>query len=110
MQEIQTKRYIKGKKLHKGIKKLIRKKLLLLKEKRTFQLSEKGKEIGQRITKIHRLWEIYLSKHMHLPQDHIHEDAEAIEHIITPEVEQALEKHLDYPMYDPHQTPIPYKN
>lgn len=109
VEEIQSKRYIKSKQLKKGIKRLLHKKLLSKQENQSLQLSEKGKEIGQRITKIHRLWEIYLSKYMHLPQDHIHEDAEAIEHIITPEIEQALEKHLDYPEYDPHQSPIPYK-
>jgi manganese/zinc/iron transport system permease protein len=72
-------------------------------------LTEKGVEAGQRITKIHRLWELYLTKYMDLPADHVHDDAEAIEHIITPELEKELEHQLAYPVIDPHDEPIPYK-
>ena len=46
---------------------------------------------------------------MQLPADHVHDDAEAIEHLITPEIEKELEKQLAYPLIDPHDSPIPYK-
>lgn len=72
-------------------------------------LTEKGREVGQRVTRIHRLWELYLTKYMDLPADHVHDDAEAIEHIITPELEKELEHQLAYPVIDPHDEPIPYK-
>jgi manganese/zinc/iron transport system permease protein len=40
----------------------------------------------------------------------VHEDAEAIEHIITPELEKELELQLGYPELDPHEELIPYEN
>jgi manganese/zinc/iron transport system permease protein len=37
----------------------------------------------------------------------VHEDAETIEHILTPELEQELARQLDFPERDPHQSKIP---
>lgn len=71
-------------------------------------LTEKGYEKGKRIVKLHRLWEMYLSTYLKIAPDHVHEDAETIEHIITPELEAKLEKLLDYPERDPHNSKIPY--
>ena len=45
---------------------------------------------------------------MHIASDHVHEDAETIEHIITPEVEAELERILEFPTEDPHDEKIPY--
>ncbi len=46
---------------------------------------------------------------MQLPADHVHDDTEAIEHVITPELERELESQLEYPTLDPHNRPITYK-
>jgi len=70
-------------------------------------LTEKGKERAVRVVRLHRLWELYLNKRMNIAEDHVHHDAEAIEHIITPELEAELVKDLDYPESDPHQSKIP---
>lgn len=70
--------------------------------------TEAGRIKGQRVVKLHRLWELYLSKYMKIAPDHVHEDAETIEHIITPEIEAKLEYMLDYPEVDPHEERIPY--
>ncbi len=74
-----------------------------------WQLTQEGKDKGQRIVKLHRLWEVYLTKYLRIAPDHVHEDAETIEHILTPELESRLEKLLDYPELDPHQSKIPYR-
>jgi manganese/zinc/iron transport system permease protein len=58
--------------------------------------------------KLHRLWELYLSTYVKIASDHVHEDAETIEHIITPELEAELERMLEYPEMDPHKEKIPY--
>jgi manganese/zinc/iron transport system permease protein len=39
----------------------------------------------------------------------VHDDAESIEHVITPELEKELEKMLGYPEMDPHEKEIPYE-
>jgi manganese/zinc/iron transport system permease protein len=107
IETIQKKRYIPHNELIKGINQLIRQGFLQ-KNPQGYQLTESGIRAGARVTKIHRLWEIFLTKHLHLADDHVHEDAEAIEHLITPELEKELEAHLNYPDTDPHQSPIPY--
>jgi manganese/zinc/iron transport system permease protein len=71
-------------------------------------LTDAGKLRGQRLVKIHRLWELYLTTHANIAPDHVHEDADTIEHFLTPELEAALEQQLNFPERDPHQTIIPY--
>ncbi|HEY0654252.1 MAG TPA: iron chelate uptake ABC transporter family permease subunit [Chryseosolibacter sp.] len=72
-------------------------------------LTEEGKTRAQRVVKIHRLWEMYLTTQLHIAPDHVHEDADTIEHLLTPELEAELERLLDYPRQDPHRSEIPYK-
>ena len=71
-------------------------------------LTQKGKERGQRLAKIHRLWELYLTTYLSIAPDHVHDDAETMEHVITPEIERKLEEILAYPPKDPHGEEIPY--
>lgn len=73
-----------------------------------WKLTEAGRVSGQRIVKVHRLWEMYLTQYLRLEADHVHDGAEAIEHIITPELEAELEHVLGYPEKDPHERDIPY--
>ncbi|HMV10504.1 MAG TPA: iron chelate uptake ABC transporter family permease subunit [Cyclobacteriaceae bacterium] len=75
-----------------------------------WSLTEEGKNKAQRVVKIHRLWELYLTTYMKIAPDHVHEDAETIEHLLTPELEAELEKQLGYAKLDPHQTKIPYQH
>ena len=73
-----------------------------------WKLTTAGIEKGKRVVKLHRLWELYLSTYMKIAPDHVHDDAETIEHIITPEIEVELERMLEFPEKDPHNTQIPY--
>lgn len=72
-------------------------------------LTEEGKDRGQRVVKMHRLWELYLTTHLHIAPDHVHDDADTIEHLLTPELEAELEAVLNYPKTDPHKSEIPYR-
>lgn len=71
-------------------------------------LSDKGRIAARAVIRKHRLWEIYLSKYFQLQEDHVHDDAEGIEHVITPEIEKHLITLLERPETDPHQSEIPY--
>lgn len=95
--------------LQTAIKKL-RKEYWLIKtpQNESYQLSKIGLEEAKRVVRLHRLWEMYLTERMHLKSDHIHPNAETIEHIITPEIEELLLKELGYPEKDPHESVIPY--
>lgn len=72
-----------------------------------WQLSHNGFNAAKRVVRLHRLWELYLNKYMHIDASRVHENAEWIEHIITPELERALEEQLGFPDKDPHDSKIP---
>lgn len=74
-----------------------------------WELTDEGKVKAQRVVKIHRLWELYLTTKLNIAPDHVHDDADTIEHLLTPELEAELEKVLGYPEQDPHRSQIPYR-
>ncbi len=73
----------------------------------TMQLSESGKEEAKRLVRAHRLWETYLAKEVGLSEEQIHDDAEKLEHLLTDEMLEEVDKTLGYPTKDPHGSPIP---
>jgi manganese/zinc/iron transport system permease protein len=82
-----------------------------LKRVHTFwELTEEGRVKAKRVVKIHRLWELYLTTKLRIAPDHVHDDADTIEHLLTPELEAELERELNYPKVDPHKSEIPYSD
>jgi manganese/zinc/iron transport system permease protein len=105
--ELRQHRPMRSAKLENGLKRLMRRGLLL-KSGQGYKLSDSGLSEAFRIVKIHRLWELYLTRYMNIAEDQVHDDAEASEHIISPELEAILAKQLDYPLVDPHGKTIEY--
>jgi len=93
--------------LRKGIN-LLKRRDLIEQSNGSYYVNEEGLIEAKAIVRKHRLWELYISRYMHLQPDHVHDDAEGIEHVITPEIEKELEKELDFPTRDPHDSEIPY--
>lgn len=73
----------------------------------SLHLSRLGWKRAMEIVRNHRLWELYLTNEADYAEDHVHEDAEKIEHILEPGIVRQLEQHLDFPELDPHGKPIP---
>jgi manganese/zinc/iron transport system permease protein len=107
VRELIEERYFPARTLKSGVRRL-RRKGYIKQQNNKWQFTEAGWQKGKRVVKLHRLWELYLSTYLQIAPDHVHEDAETIEHIITPELEAKLEKLLHYPDTDPHQKAIPY--
>ncbi|GAB2536557.1 metal ABC transporter permease [Rufibacter soli] len=105
-QQIRDRRQLPLAKMQDGLKTLTAQDLVQ-KSAQGWALTEAGKKEAQRVVRLHRLWELYLTQYLHVASDHVHEDAESIEHVLTPELEKRLEELLDYPTADPHQTSIP---
>ncbi|MDF2157902.1 iron chelate uptake ABC transporter family permease subunit [Algoriphagus sp. CAU 1675] len=80
---------------------------LIIKNQNVISLSIKGKSAAKRVVRLHRLWELYLNEYMNIAPDHVHDSAEKLEHILTPELEDLLENRLNFPKLDPHQETIP---
>lgn len=59
------------------------------------------------IVRNHRLWELYLTNAANFEADHVHDDAERIEHVLGEEIVRQLERRLEFPHTDPHGKPIP---
>jgi manganese/zinc/iron transport system permease protein len=81
---------------------------MLLEDNGLYRFSADGIGQGARVIRRHRLWEVYLTRFLELPIDHVHRDAEQMEHILTPDMEKRLEELLGRPEFDPHQQEIPY--
>lgn len=73
----------------------------------TYRLTEDGEFRAAKIVRLHRLWEVYLVDFLGLGAERVHRNAEEMEHIITPELEQQLTALLKDPKIDPHHQPIP---
>ena len=93
--------------LKNSLKKLSKQNWIVLGEQKV-KLSKAGEIEARRVVRLHRLWEMYLTKRMNFKSDHIHSNAETIEHIITPEIERELILELGTPKVDPHSSNIPY--
>ena len=70
-------------------------------------LTDEGLAEARRVVRNHRLWELFLTQEAHLASDHVHADAEHIEHVLPRDVLRRLEQMLDNPVADPHGRPIP---
>lgn len=70
-------------------------------------LTAKGRRIAERVVRRHRLAERFLTDALGLPWAVAHREAGKWEHVISPEVEDALDRFLDHPTTCPHGNPIP---
>lgn len=70
-------------------------------------LTDAGMSRAAQLVRNHRLWELYLTNAADYAADHVHEDAERIEHILGEATVRDLERRLDFPSVDPHGSPIP---
>ncbi len=62
---------------------------------------------AEQVVRKHRLWELYLTRRLELPSDHVHRDAEAMEHALSDQAVAELDEALGFPASDPHGRPIP---
>lgn len=70
-------------------------------------LTEKGNQFATALIRKHRLWEVFLVEKLDFTWDKVHDLAEQLEHIQSPELVNRLDKFLDNPKFDPHGDPIP---
>lgn len=89
------------------IKKIAAKKLVTYEKSKGVKLTETGKQIAVNIIRKHRLWEVWLVDKLHFKWDEVHDIAEQLEHVVSDELIDHLDKHLGYPATDPHGDLIP---
>lgn len=89
------------------LRKLSEKGLVLYQKYKKPRLTEKGQEEAMRVLRKHRLWETFLVEKLGFGWDEVHEMAEQLEHIRSPELTDRLDRFLEHPRFDPHGDPIP---
>ncbi len=70
-------------------------------------LTPAGRQEALRVIRRHRLIELFLTQVLKLDWSEVDAEAEALEHAISPRLEQAIAAHLGEPSHDPHGHPIP---
>ena len=70
-------------------------------------LTPEGERRARHVVRLHRLWELFLSREASLPPDHVHPGAEELEHFLGEEAVAELEELLKHPDIDPHGKTIP---
>jgi DtxR family transcriptional regulator, Mn-dependent transcriptional regulator len=74
---------------------------------RGVQLTAVGERLALEVLRHHRLLELYLAEHLGVPWDRVHEEADALEHVLSADLEARIAAKLGDPTHDPHGDPIP---
>jgi DtxR family Mn-dependent transcriptional regulator len=74
---------------------------------RGVELSAAGERVAVEVIRHHRLLELYLAETLGLDIADVHDEADRLEHALSEELEQRIDKALGYPTHDPHGDPIP---
>ncbi len=89
------------------VKRLAQKKLIGYQKYKGATMLPSGKKLALNVIRKHRLWEVFLVEKLGFKWDEVHEIAEQLEHIKSPELISRLDKFLGHPTMDPHGDPIP---
>lgn len=81
--------------------------LLLYEPYKGSRLTEEGVRAAITLVRGHRLWEVFLMRHLGYSWSEAHEDAELLEHITPSRLTDRLDQFLNYPSYCPHGSAIP---
>jgi DtxR family Mn-dependent transcriptional regulator len=71
------------------------------------ELTAAGERVALEVIRHHRLVELYLAEALGMSWDRVHEEAEVLEHAISPQLSQLIAEKLGNPTHDPHGDPIP---
>jgi DtxR family transcriptional regulator, Mn-dependent transcriptional regulator len=74
------------------------------------RLTASAEKVALGIIRKHRLWELFLVKVLNFSWDRVHDTAEQLEHVNSPELVEKLDEFLGFPQFDPHGDPIPSKD
>jgi len=74
---------------------------------RGVRLTPRGELLALEMLRHHRLLELYLARTLELGLDAVHEEADRLEHVLSEDLEERIDKALGSPTLDPHGDPIP---
>jgi DtxR family Mn-dependent transcriptional regulator len=74
------------------------------------RLTDAGEKVALEVIRHHRLLELYLHQALGYGWDEVDAEAEKLEHHISEDFEDRIERLLDFPVRDPHGDPIPARD
>ena len=74
---------------------------------RGVRLTPRGELLALEMLRHHRLLELYLARTLELGLDAVHAEADRLEHVLSEDLEERIDKALGSPTLDPHGDPIP---
>ncbi len=89
------------------VKKLAALELVVHAPYRGVALTPHGERVAVEVIRHHRLLELYLAETLGLHVDDVHEEADRLEHVLSEELEERIDRALGFPTLDPHGDPIP---
>lgn len=89
------------------VRKLVAAKLVRAERYGGVVLTARGVKVAVDVLRRHRLIETFLVQTLKLDWADVHEDAERLEHALSPRILERLEEFLGHPAADPHGDPIP---
>ncbi len=89
------------------VKKLFGDGLVLHTPYRGVELTSAGRRIAVDVLRHHRLLELFLTRELGVPWDQVHDEAEALEHVVSNRLLELIDAKLGHPTLDPHGDPIP---
>jgi DtxR family Mn-dependent transcriptional regulator len=73
-------------------------------------LTDEGRQRFLRLTRRHRLWEVFLNRYLGIGWEDVYHHACSLEHATSDLVEDRLAEFMNNPEVCPHGSPIPKKN
>jgi DtxR family Mn-dependent transcriptional regulator len=89
------------------VKKLAALDLIAHEPYRGARLTPAGERVALEVIRHHRLIELYLAETLGVHVDDVHAEADRLEHVISEELEDRIDRALGFPTHDPHGDPIP---
>jgi DtxR family Mn-dependent transcriptional regulator len=89
---------------------LYKPKLIEYRRYRGVALTDAGRKRALKLVRRHRLLESFLAQNLGYSWDEVHQEADALEHVITESFGDRIAASLKDPVTDPHGSPIPMKD
>lgn len=110
VQEIAHRVGVSAPAVSKMLRHLAKHQLVTITPYRPVELTDLGRKIALEVIRHHRLIELYLTQTLGYGWDTVHAEAEKMEHHISEEFEDAIDRLLGFPSFDPHGDPIPTRD
>ncbi|GAA0429540.1 MULTISPECIES: metal-dependent transcriptional regulator [Leifsonia] len=90
-----------------GIRRLTEQGLLAHEPYGGIELTEEGRRHAVAMVRRHRLIETFLVEELGYGWDEVHDEAEVLEHAVSDDLVERIDRRLGFPARDPHGDPIP---